>query len=77
MRSATPSGRLSKGPTAGFAPASTGLQDRRLAVRPRRLFEFQAGARGFEPRRMALEAICSPRSTLLYCPRPCDQGHLA
>ena len=25
----------------------------------------------------ALETVCSPRSTLLYWPRPCDRGPLA
>jgi hypothetical protein len=48
-------------PTAGFAPASIGLQNRCLAIRPRR----QARARGFEPRPPVLEAGCSPRSTLV------------
>ena len=48
-------------PTAGFAPASIGLQNRCLSVRPRR----QARARGFEPRPPVLEAGCSPRSTLV------------
>jgi hypothetical protein len=49
-------------PTAGFAPASAGLQDRRLSIfEPRR----QARARGFEPRPPVLEAGCSPRSTLV------------
>ena len=48
-------------PTAGVAPASIGLQNRCLAVRPRR----QARARGFEPRPPVLEAGCSPRSTLV------------
>jgi hypothetical protein len=37
MRSVTPSGLNNKGPTTGFAPASRGLQDRCLAIRPRRL----------------------------------------
>ena len=48
-------------PTAGFAPASIGLQNRCLTVWPRR----QARARGFEPRPPVLEAGCSPRSTLV------------
>ena len=48
-------------PTAGVAPALIGLQNRCLAVRPRR----QARARGFEPRPPVLEAGCSPRSTLV------------
>ena len=49
-------------PTAGFAPASAGLQDRRLSIfEPRR----QARVRGVEPRRPVLEAGCSPRSTLV------------
>jgi hypothetical protein len=49
-------------PTAGFAPASAGLQDRRLSIfEPRR----QARARGVEPRPPVLEAGCSPRSTLV------------
>ena len=47
--------------TTGFAPASSGLQDRHLTFRPRR----QAGVRGFEPRATALETVCSPRSTPL------------
>src|SRR5262245_27031619 len=51
-------------PTAGVAPASIGLQNRCLAVRPRR----QARARGFEPRPPVLEAGYSPRSTLVYAP---------
>ncbi len=48
-------------PTAGFAPASIGVQNRCLTVRPRR----QARARGVEPRPPVLEAGCSPRSTLV------------
>ncbi len=61
-------------PTTGVAPASSGLQNRRLAVRPRR----RAGARGFEPRTAALEAASSPRRTLLYRPSvPKNRGPLA
>ena len=37
----------------------------------------QAGARGFEPRRAALEAASSPRRTLLNRPRPCGRGRWA
>lgn len=65
MRSATPSGRTHKEPTTGLAPASCGLQDRCLSVRPRRQ---AAGARGVEPRAAGLESACSPRSTLLSGP---------
>ena len=60
-------------PTTGFAPASCGLQNRRLAVRPRR----QAGVRGFEPRAAALETASSPRRTLLYRPPALRPGALA
>jgi hypothetical protein len=35
-----------------------------FSVEPRR----QAGVQGFEPCRTVLEAVCSPRSTPLYCP---------
>lgn len=52
-------------PTTGFAPASCGVQDRRLAIRPRRQ---SAGVRGVEPRWAALETASSPRRTLLYRP---------
>ena len=69
MRSATPSGRTVE-PTTGLAPASSGLQDRCLSVRPRR----QARARGVKPRAAGLESACSPRSTLVYCPRPRGPG---
>src|ERR1700733_200536 len=73
MRSVTPSRRCAKifqknaEPTAGFAPASSCLQDRRLSVSSHvgtQRFD-QARTRGFEPRRAALEAACSPRSTLV------------
>ena len=49
-------------PTTGFAPASSGLQNRRLAFRPRR----QAGVQGVEPRWAVLEAACPPADTLLF-----------
>jgi hypothetical protein len=50
-------------PTTGFAPASTGLQDRRLSQSSH--VGNQARARGVEPRPPVLEAGCSPRSTLV------------
>ena len=49
-------------PTTGFAPASTGLQDRRLSQSSH---VGTARARGVEPRPPALETACSPRSTLV------------
>jgi hypothetical protein len=52
-------------PTAGLEPASTCLQDRRLAFRPRRQYPDAAGVQGFEPCLRVLEARCSPRSTPL------------
>ena len=53
-------------PTTGFAPASSGLQDRRLSQSSH--VGFQAGVQGFEPCWAALEAASSPRRTLLYRP---------
>src|ERR1700730_8684235 len=54
-------------PTAGFAPASSCLQDRRLSqsshVGTHRI--NTARARGVEPRKAVLEAAGSPRSTLV------------
>jgi len=50
-------------PTAGFEPAWTCLQDRSLALQPRR--RSGAGVQGFEPCARALEARCPPRSTPL------------
>ena len=51
------------GPTTGFAPASSGLQDRRLS---RSSHVGKARAQGFEPCPSVLEADCSPRSTLAF-----------
>ncbi len=51
-----------KEPTTGFAPASAGLQDRRLSQSSH--VGNQERARGFEPCATVLEAVCSPRSTL-------------
>ena len=47
------------GPTTGFAPASTGLQIRCLAIRPRR---HRAGVQGIEPCGAVLEAACFPEA---------------
>ena len=70
MRSATPSGQDS-GPTTGFAPASSGLQGRRLSQSSH--VGNQAGVRGVEPRWAVLEAACSPRTHSCNSPRPFDR----
>ena len=59
-------GTNKSGPTTGFAPAWSGLQDRRLSQSSH--VGNQAGVQGFEPCRAALEAASSPRRTLLYRP---------
>ena len=75
MRPSHSRGVHSSGPTAGFAPASSGLRNRRFSQSAtsasiscqRSAISFQqATARGFEPRGAALEAACSPRSTPLH-----------
>ena len=53
-------------PTTGFAPASSGLQNRRLSQSSHVGKHHAARARGVEPRATVLEAVCSPRSTLVW-----------
>jgi hypothetical protein len=57
-----------KEPTTGLAPASAGLQDRRLSQSSH--VGNQARAQGFEPCATALETVCSPRSTLAWVKSP-------
>ena len=62
-------------PTTGFAPVSSGLQDRRLSQSSH--VGNSAGVRGFEPRQADLESASSPRRTLLYRPPALRPGPLA
>ena len=52
-------------PTTGFAPASSGLQDRRLSQSSHVGKHQLARARGVEPRWAVLEAAAAPRRTLV------------
>ena len=62
-------------PTTGFAPASSGLQNRRLSHSSH--VGNQAGVRGVEPRWAALETASSPRRTPLYSAPGLAAGSLA